>query len=144
MTSVLNPQILGQAENAHRAMLDKILGAYPGMTYQQWVGLTLASGAGGELPREKLISRMGGALKTDPGTTGVVVADLAANGLLEAGAADTLRVTASGQERFRDIRGQVDGVMRMAYADISVQDMATAGRVLAQVTEQLNRALAAA
>ncbi|WP_423835065.1 MarR family winged helix-turn-helix transcriptional regulator [Streptomyces manipurensis] len=144
MTSVLNPQILGQAENAHRAMLDKILGAHPGMTYQKWVGLTLTSGAGGGLPREELLGRLGGALKADPGTTSAAVTGLVANGLLEAGPTDSVRVTATGQERFQDIRSDVDGAMRMAYADISAQDMATAGRVLAQVTEQLNRVLAAA
>ncbi|MFB7936170.1 hypothetical protein ACWENA_19485 [Streptomyces sp. NPDC004779] len=142
MTSVLNPQILGQAENAHRAMLDKILGAYPGMTYQQWVGLTLTSRAGGALPREELLGRLGGALKADPGTTGAAVTALAANGLLAAGTADSVRVTTTGQERFRDIRGQVDAAMRTAYADIPAEDMATAGRVLTQVTEQLNRVLA--
>ncbi|MCF2532556.1 MarR family transcriptional regulator [Yinghuangia soli] len=139
----LNPQVLGQAENAHRALLDKILRSHPGMAYQQWVGLALAAAAGGELPAEQLLARLRGALKTDAETGRAVLADLAAAGALHLSGSDAW-VTEAGQEVFLAVRGEVETAMQRAYAGIPAADLATAGRVLAQVTAQLDAVLAEA
>lgn len=137
-TVTLNPQILGQAENAHRAMLEQILRG-TAMTYHQWVGLTLAAVAGGEIPIDQLVSRLTGALKTDGATARNALAELAAAELIEQ--SDTIRVTDLGKSRFGSIRADIEGAMARAYADISAEDLATAGRVLARVTAQLDAVL---
>ncbi|MFE7796810.1 hypothetical protein [Nocardia sp. NPDC057440] len=138
----LNPQVLGQAENAHRAMLDEILRG-PGMTYHQWVGLTVAATAGEQVPLEQLIGRLTGALKTDNGTVRTTLAELTVDGLIDQDST-TVRVTDLGRIRFATIRSDIEAAMQQAYADIPAADLDTAGRVLAQVTAQLNAVLAAA
>ncbi|MFD0365452.1 hypothetical protein ACFQZZ_28790 [Nocardia sp. GCM10030253] len=135
----LNPQVLGQAENAHRALLDQILQS-PGMTYHQWVGLTVAATAGDQVPLEQLIGRLTGALKTDADTVRTALTELAADGLIEQDRA-SVRVTALGRTRFGGVRSDIEGAMKQAYADIPAADLDTAGRVLAQVTAQMNAVL---
>jgi hypothetical protein len=39
----LNPQILGRAENAHRALLERVL-AGTGVSYGGWIALSIAAG----------------------------------------------------------------------------------------------------
>jgi hypothetical protein len=39
ITPTLNPRVIGQAESAHRSILDRIL-ARTGTTFPQWVALT--------------------------------------------------------------------------------------------------------
>ncbi|MFI9506846.1 hypothetical protein [Nocardia sp. NPDC052566] len=139
----LNPQVLGQAENAHRAVLDEIL-RNPGMTYRQWVGLTLAVTAGDDVPLDELIARLAGALKADIATVRSTLGELADAELIEpiADAAARIRVTALGRTRFGGVRSDIEGAMKRAYADIQAGELAIAGRVLAQVTTQMNAVLA--
>ncbi len=40
-STTLNPQIIGQAENALRAILSRALARTGGGTYQQWVALSV-------------------------------------------------------------------------------------------------------
>ncbi|MEV0295785.1 hypothetical protein [Nocardia sp. NPDC050710] len=140
-TITLNPQVLGQAENAHRAMLDQILRG-PGMTYHQWVALTLAANAGPEIPVEQLSARLAGALKTDIDTATAALADLAAADLITDGTG-VVRLTDLGHTRFGSVRADIERAMKQAYDNIAAADLATAGRVLAQVTAQLEQILAA-
>ncbi|MEV6429030.1 hypothetical protein [Nocardia sp. NPDC051463] len=144
MTTVvtLNPQVLGQAENAHRAMLDEILRS-PAMTYHQWVGLTVAATAGDQVLLEQLIGRLTGALKTDIDTVRTTLAELTSGGLIDQDST-IVRVTELGRIRFGAVRSDIEAAMQQAYADIPAADLATAGRVLAQVTAQLNAVLAVA
>ena len=143
----LNPQILGQAENAHRAILDRTL-AGTGLSYHGWVALrlTVAAGAAG-LDRKLLIDRMAGGLKISGSSARAAVDGLGAAGLLEIvpnGPGRRLRLSGTGQDVYRRAVGEIDDVMARMYGDIPPSDLATAGHVLTMLTDRANAELARA
>jgi DNA-binding MarR family transcriptional regulator len=134
----LNPRMIGEAENAHRALLERVL-ADTGRAYYDWVTLALVA-AETNVERTKLSDTMTRALKIDAATTKDVIAQLTAAGLLEiVGEHDAhLRLTDAGTELHGQIRAAIDTVMARLYGEIPTSDLATAGRVLAQVTLRAN------
>jgi hypothetical protein len=56
---ILNPQIVGQAENAHLPVLARIL-AGTGTTKHQWVALSLITAAGGAVEHTQLANKSPG------------------------------------------------------------------------------------
>jgi uncharacterized protein YndB with AHSA1/START domain len=140
----LNPQLLGRAENAHRALLGRIL-ADTGITYQQWVALTLTAFGGASVGRDLLIQRMTDALKIDDVTVTDCLRELTASGLLEPDPTDTSRVrlTGRGEDRYRELRQPVDEAMKRVYAGVAAEDLQAAGRVLAMITQRVDAELAA-
>ena len=72
-TPTLTPQIVGQAESAHKPILDRIL-APAGLTRNQWVALTLTAASGGAIESGRLAARMTGALKIDDAEAAAAVA----------------------------------------------------------------------
>src|SRR5258705_13639433 len=78
---LLNPQIVGQAENAHKPFLVRIL-APTGTTMNQWVALTLTATVGGAIEAEQLAGQMVGALKIDHAAARDTIAELVATRLL--------------------------------------------------------------
>ncbi|MYS83347.1 hypothetical protein [Embleya scabrispora] len=142
---VLNPQVLGRAENAHRAVLDGIL-AGTGADYRQWVTLKLTAVGGGTVERGDLARTASGALKIDADAAHTTITDLIEVGLLEAPADAPTRIgfTAAGRARHAEIAGAIGEVLGRVYADIPPDDLATAGRVLTLVTARVNAELAGA
>lgn len=140
----LTPQLLGRAENAHRALLGRIL-ADTGITYHQWVALTLTAVGGGSVRRDQLIQRMADALKIDDVTVTDCLRELTASGLLEPESIDPspVRLTGRGQDQYRELRQVVDEVMKRVYAGVSAEGMQAAGRVLAIITQRVDAELAA-
>lgn len=138
-TATLNPQIIGQAENAHLPVLGRIL-ARTGTSRHQWVALSLTANAGGTVEARQLAARITGALKIDAATAATAVRELIDTGLLAQPAGDPARLslTASGQGRHGAIRAAVDEVIARAYRDIPAGDLATAARVLTLITTRLN------
>lgn len=138
-TPTLNPQIVGQAENAHLPVLKRIL-ARTGTTKNQWVALTLTTAAGGAVDRDQLAGRLTGALKIDHADAGATITELTTARLLEdvSGEVSGVGLTESGQARYREIRAAVDEVIGRAYRDIPADDLATAARVLTLITARLN------
>lgn len=139
----LNPQVLGQAENAHRALLNRIL-SNTGNTYHQWVALTFVAGA--PVDRSELIGRMIGAVKVDDLVADATLGELTATGLLEdVQLAEGVRVqlTGAGRALHGRIRSAVNEVVARLYADLSADDLATAGRVLTLITARANAELTA-
>jgi len=138
-TTTLNPQVIGQAENAHGPLLARIL-ARSGTTFHQWVALTTLAAGGGTAGRDQLVGRMTGALKIDDAAAAEALAGLTAAGLLQALPGDGAQVglTPAGQARYGEIRAAVDEVIAQVYGDIPPEDLATAGRVLAQITARAN------
>ncbi|MET7297814.1 MarR family transcriptional regulator [Embleya sp. NPDC005575] len=138
----LNPQILGQAENAHRAVLDGIL-AGTGADYRQWVTLKFAGTGSDTVERDDLARRTSGALKIDAVASHTTITDLIESGLLEAPSDAPTRIgfTTTGRARHAEIAGAIGAVMRRAYADIPADDLATAGRVLTLITARINAEL---
>src|SRR5438132_5052162 len=141
----LNPQVLGRAEKAHRALLERIVTG-TSITYRRWVALNLvvAADAGG-IGRDPFVERLAGASKMDLATAREVVAELAAAGLVESTSPDgsQLQLTDEGREVYGQIRARVDETIGKLYADIPADDLATAGRVLTLVTARADAELAA-
>jgi hypothetical protein len=145
VTPTLSPQVIGQAENAHRPLMNRIL-ARSGTTFLQWVALTKVAADGGTADRRQLIDAMTGGLKIDDAAAAEALAGLAAADLLEAlealealpGTGSRVGLTPPGQARYREIRAAVDRVSARLYGDIPPAELATAGRVLALITARAN------
>jgi DNA-binding MarR family transcriptional regulator len=139
-TTTLNPQVIGQAERALGALMDRVLAATGG-TFHQWVALTLTTAAGGTIDRGQLLSRMTGALKVDQATA--LAAELTAGQLLADRPGEGARVglTEAGQARYRQLRSAIDQVTARLYGDLPAEDLATAGRVLGVLTARANAEL---
>jgi DNA-binding MarR family transcriptional regulator len=139
----LNPQILGRAENAHRALLHRIL-VNTGQidTYDHWVVLALTAAAGSAEERKELRSRIADALHVEEPVAQSAIDELTAAGLMAADAA-RVELTNSGQALQSQIRTAVNETTARLYADISAEDLATAGRVLAELTARAHAELTA-
>jgi hypothetical protein len=135
---VLNPQIVGQAENAHKSILTRVL-VPTGTTKNQWVALTMTATAGGAIEADQLATQLVGALKIDEVAARDTIAELVATRLL-ADEASRVGLTDAGQARYGQIRAAVDAIIAPAYADIPTEHLATAARVLTVVTARLNAA----
>jgi DNA-binding MarR family transcriptional regulator len=135
---VLTPQIVGQAENAHKPLLARIL-APTGTTTDQWVALTMTAAAGGTIEVEQLAAQMVGALKIDQAAAQDTIAELVATRLL-ADEASQVGLTDAGRARHGQIRAAVDAIIAQVYGDIPTEDLATAARVLTLITDRLNAA----
>jgi DNA-binding MarR family transcriptional regulator len=134
----LNTQVIGQAESALGALLEPLL-ADAGLTFQQWLVLTVTAASGGRTDRGQLVARIAGARKIDPAEVESAIAELTAAGL--ATAAGPLALTDSGQDAYQRIRGAIEELNAELFAFPS-EDLATAGRVLSIVTERANAVLA--
>src|SRR5512142_1992272 len=60
----LNTQVIGQAESALGALLEPLL-AGAGITFQQWLVLTVTAASGGRADRGQLVARISGARKVE-------------------------------------------------------------------------------
>ena len=134
----LNTQVIGQTESALGALLEPLL-ADAGITFQQWLVLTVTAASSGRADRGQLVARIAGARKIDPTEVESAIAGLAAAGL--ATAAGPLALTESGQDAYQRIRGAIDELNAELFA-FPPEDLATAGRVLSIVTERANAVLA--
>jgi len=134
----LNTQVIGQTESALGALLEPLL-ADAGLTFQQWLVLTVTAASGGRTDRGQLVARIAGARKVDPTEVESAIAGLAAAGL--ATAAGPLALTESGQDAYQRIRGAIEELNAELFA-FPPEDLATAGRVLSIVTERANAVLA--
>ncbi|MDX6472688.1 MAG: hypothetical protein QOK22_1504 [Gaiellaceae bacterium] len=135
--TTLNPQILGQAERAHGALLDRKL-AGTGLAYHHWVALTLI--VGGRLDVDGLIATIAGAVKIDTASARNVLDELAAAQLIEADGS-ALRLTGEGRATYDRLRESVDATIGSLYAGIPADELATAGRVVALLTARANAEL---
>jgi DNA-binding MarR family transcriptional regulator len=142
-TPTLNGQVLGEAEHAVRAVLDRLL-ADIGTSFQHWVALNTVTVAG-PLDSHQLIGRLVGGLKIDESTAATTIAELTAADLLQVlpGPGSPIGLTGSGQTRYQRIRTGIDDVTARLYAGLPGEDLATAGRVLTILTARANAELAA-
>jgi len=135
----LSTQVIGQAESALGALLDPLL-SRTGTTFHQWLVLTVTAASGGDIDHDQLVARVSGARKIDGAEVEAAIAGLDAAGLAEG----TSRVilTTAGLARFAEIRGALEEITARLF-DFPAEDLATAGRVLAVLTERANAQLAA-
>ncbi|MBB6348478.1 hypothetical protein ACWGH8_21150 [Nonomuraea muscovyensis] len=138
----LNPQILGQAENAHRALLERALTG-TGLTYRHWVTLKITAVSGPAVQHEQLAARAAGALKIDAQVAGESIAHLATSALLEVHSG-TVDLTARGHDLYQRLSTAIGQTISRLYSEVSAEDLQVAGRVLAAITARVDAELATA
>ena len=139
MTALLNPQILGQAEAAHRALLDRIL-AGSGTTYPEWVAVALSARSPEPLRRATLRDRIATALKIEANSAAQAITGIDTKGLIETPPErpESARLSAAGRRLHDDIRQAIDAVMTRVYAGLEPADLENAGRLLLTLTNRAN------
>jgi hypothetical protein len=135
----LNPQVIGQAETALGALLGPIL-TESGCTFQQWVILALIEAGGSAVEREQLIARVIDARKFAAADVAAAIAKLTADGLLNS-VSGTVGLTDAGHDLHGRVRARINEVTSGLF-DFPAEDLATAGRVLAIITDRANAFLA--
>jgi len=138
-TPSLNPRILGQAENAHRALLTRIL-EKSGTSYTHWVVLNLVATAESAVSPQELRNRVASALKIEDAEVAETVETLVRTDVLSSDAA-RLALTESGLDLYGHIRAEVDQTVTSLYDGVPREDLAAAGRVLVLLTERANSKL---
>jgi DNA-binding MarR family transcriptional regulator len=137
------PQILGETEKALNAILFRHLDE-TGLTEPQWIVLQLSMGAGGEIPRERLVSRLAGALKVDAANAESLVDKMVAEGLWRSAEEGQVAVAEPGAHAHAGVRGEVNEIMQSLWGDLPAADLATTGRTLATILERANAHFGAA
>jgi hypothetical protein len=122
MTTPLNGQIIGQAERATRAVLDRLLTG-TGTPFEDWVAINLSATTG----PDDLAGRLATGLRVDPAP---ILARVADAGLLAADGS----LTPAGRARYDEIRAGLAVITERLYGDLPPEDLAVAGRVLTTVT----------
>jgi DNA-binding MarR family transcriptional regulator len=134
----LNQQDIGQTEAATRALLDKVLGETE-TTFHQWAALNVTS-ATGPAEMEQLARQIVGALKIDASTAQTTLDELADRALIT-GNGPQVELTSAGEQFIQQIRADVAEITQRLYRDIPHEDLVTAHRVLATLTERANAEL---
>jgi DNA-binding MarR family transcriptional regulator len=134
----LSTQVIGQAESVLGALLEPLL-ARTGITFQQWLVLTVTAASGASIDRGQLVARIAHARKVDGATVEAAIGELAAAGVVTADGPVTL--TDAGQARYQSIRGALEEITSRLF-DFPAEDLATTGRVLSIVTSRANAVLA--
>lgn len=135
-------RVIGQAEKTLNAILGREL-AGTGLTEPQWVILTLAVTGGGAADRDRFTSMVAGALKISEAEAEARVADMVtAQQLTITGQGSAVTVTGTAQQLHSRIRAAIAEITQQLWGDLPAEDLATAGRVLAIITERANTELA--
>jgi len=138
----LSTRVIGQAEKTLGAILDRQL-AGTGLTEPQWVILTLAVTSGGTAGRDQFTRMVAGALKISETEARARVGDMAAAQLLQiTGEVPAVTATGAARELHSRISAAITQITQRLWGDLPAGDLATAGRVLAIITERANAELA--
>jgi DNA-binding MarR family transcriptional regulator len=144
-TPTLTGQDIGQAEKATRAVLDRLL-AESGTEFHHWVILNVLATNGQALDQSELARRVADGLKIDEPTVHAALAELPGQRLIT-GTAPTapspeITLTPAGASRFQQVREGVGEITQRLYGGLPAEDLSTAHRVLATVTQRANAELA--
>lgn len=135
-------RVIGQAEKTLNAILGREL-AGTGLTEPQWVILTLAVTGGGAADRDRFTSMVADALKISEAEAKARVANMVtAQQLIITGQGSAVTVTGTAQQLHSRIRAAITEITQQLWGDLPAEDLATAGRVLAIITERANAELA--
>ena len=137
----VNGQVIGMAHHATRAVAERLL--TQGTTFHQALALNAAEAAGGSVGRGALIGRLTDAVKLALPVAEATVAELTSAGLLEERPGDLLALTSAGDALVRSYQAGVADIAAALYGDLPAEDLAAAGRVLAEVTARADAMLAA-
>jgi len=134
----LSTQVIGQAESALGALLDPLL-AGTGITFSQWLVLTVTAASGAGIDRGQLVARISDARKVDGATVGTTLTEVTAAGLVTADG--PVALTGAGRATYHRVRRALEQITAQLF-DFPAEDLATAGRVLSIVTARANALLA--
>ncbi|WP_027342293.1 hypothetical protein [Hamadaea tsunoensis] len=137
--STFSPRMLGEAENAVRALLNRTL-AGSGIGYHEWVLINVTALNGGETDRARVTDLAVHALKI---TAADVDASLAASSAYLDTTPDTIRLTDHGRTWYADRSEAIGANARVLFADLDEHDLDATARVLTALTERANQLLAA-
>jgi hypothetical protein len=138
----ISTRVIGQAEKTLNAILGRQL-AGTGLTEPQWLILTLAVTSGGSADRDQFTRMVADALKISEADAQARIEDMVAAQRLEiTGAGSAVTVTAAAQQLHSQIRATIADITQRLWGDLPADDLATAGRVLAIITERANAELA--
>jgi hypothetical protein len=137
-----NGRVIGQAERATRAVLEELLVPH-GVDFTSWVTVNLLATSGGHLPEADLTGLLTAGLRIPASAATEAVDATVAAGLTERSAEPAvLGLTAAGAEAHALVLADVDALTDRLYGDLPPDDLATAGRVLALITERATAVLA--
>jgi hypothetical protein len=134
----VSTQVIGQTESALGALLEPLL-AGTGITFHQWLVLTVTAASGASIDRSQLIARISDARKLDGATVEAAITELTAAGLVTADG--PLALTDVGRTRYHSIRGTLEEITARLF-DFPPEDLATTGRVLSIIVSRANALLA--
>jgi len=138
-TPILSGRDIALAHHATRATLQLVLTDL-GITFQQSI-LTNALDDDA-VDREQLVRRLVDGLKIGADEATAIVDSLIDEGLAAPTAdGQTLELTASGAANQSEIRAATTRIVATLYRDLPPEDLVTAQRVLATVTERANHEL---
>ena len=140
---VLSTRVIGQAEKTLKAILDRQL-AGTGLTEPQWVILTLAVTSGETAGREQFTRMVADALKISETEARAHVGDMVtARQLQIIGEPPAVTATGAARQLYDRISAANTQIVQRLWGDLPAGDLATAGHVLAIITERANAELAA-
>jgi len=141
----LTGQDIGQAATATRAIFDRLL-AESGTPFSGWVILNDLGTSAQAVTQNELVGRLAHALKTDETPVRAALAELVRQDLISQAPGTTinpvLSLTPAGTIRFQQVQDGIKHIAQRLYRDLPPEDLATAHRVLATVTERANAELA--
>ena len=135
--TAFTPQVLGETEKALNAILYRELTAV-GLTEHQWIALRLTVTGGGEIPRDQLVGRLGGALKVGGDDAEARVDELVAAGVLDSSVDGRVAVTEAGAQLHTNIRAAVSEITERLWGDLPASDLETTGRTLTTILARAN------
>lgn len=137
-----SPRVIGQAEKTLNAILGRQL-AGTGLTEPQWVILTLAAAGDGTAGQKAFTRTVADALKISETQARALIGDLVtAQQLQITGDPPAVTVTSAGRQLHSRISAAITGITARLWADLPAGDLATAGRMLAIITDRANAELA--
>ncbi|RIV37360.1 helix-turn-helix domain-containing protein [Micromonospora radicis] len=144
MSVTLNGQLLGRTHHATRALLERELTAL-GLTFAQSLLLTVVAAADAPIPVDQAVRRLVDGLKTDAASARGVLAELVDAALVAPAPGDGHLVSVTERGRVVQSRAAAAGAAIGArlWADLPVDDVAAAARVLETVRHRAEAEVAA-
>lgn len=127
----LDGRVIGQAERATRAVLDRLL-AEQGLPFETSVAVNLLDQAGGRQSSDVLIGRMLDGLRIPEVEVWAAVDDARRRGLISG--TDVLEMTDEGRESFAELQRGIGAITGRLYADLPRDELEVAARVLLTIT----------
>jgi hypothetical protein len=135
----LNGQVIGQAERATRAVLERLL-EETNTPFVNWVALNLVA-TQGEMTQEALVGQLTAGLRINEVEAASAVTGLADGTRLVI--TDLVRLTSEGEALYGQISAGVAGITERLYTNLPREDLVVARRVLETLTDRARAELIA-